>query len=193
VLSLAPDIPAISPEQAALMADAAAGMRKARRAAGVARFSGWTLAIFAAITALGGLTDPFALGVAAALAILAWSEFRGAAGVQRLNPAASRRLVTNQLFLLALIIFYAGFSSWRVLTADAPPGLEATGDAQVDQMLNDVGGLITTISLAVYGTVAAIGVPVQILMALYHVRRGRQLRTCLANTPGWAVDVARAA
>lgn len=193
VLSLAPEVPAVSPEQAAVMADAAAGLRRVRRAAGVARFSGGTLLVFALITAIGGLSDPFAMGVAVVLGILAWSEFQGARGVQFLRPAASRRLVANQCVLLGLILVYSGVSIVRILMADAPPGMEATGDPQVDRMMNEVGGLVTTISLAVYAAVAAIGVPVQILMAVYHARRGRQLAESLAKTPGWAVDVARAA
>lgn len=185
--------PALSAEHIAQLAASSIALRKARRAAGAAKFSGWTLALFAAITALGGLTDPISLATALALAVIAWSEFKGARAVQRLDPTASRRLVANQLALLALIIVYGGLNIAHALAAGPPAGLEPTGEAQVDQMLGEIGDLTKLITLGVYAALVVIGVPIQLLMAAYHARRGRQLRDCLAQTPPWVIEVARAA
>lgn len=192
----APPSPAPAPltqDQLAHLAAASPSLRKARRASGVARFSGWTLAIFAVLTALGGLTDPISLGTAAALAVLAWSELHGARAVRALDPTASRRLVINQFALLALIVLYAGLNIWRALHAPAPAGLEPTGDRQIDAMLRDFADLSRMISIGVYAALLLIGAPVQLAMAGYHALRGQQLRACLAQTPPWIVQVARAA
>ncbi len=142
---------------------------------------------------MGGLFDPISLGTAATLGVLSWSEFKGARAVRRFDPWASRRLVWNQFALLGLIVVYGGLNVWRAMQAGPPAGLEPTGDAQVDQMLGEFSDLSRLITLGVYGGVVAIGVPVQLTMAAYHARRGAQLRACLAQTPGWIVEVARAA
>ncbi len=185
--------PALSPAHMAELTASTAAIRKACRSAGVARFSGWTLWVFAAITALGGLTDPVSLATAAGLGGLAWSELKGASQVKRLDVRGPKRLVVNQFVLLGLIVVYAGLNIWGALQAAPPAGLEPTGDASVDQLLGEIGDMTKLITLGVYGCLVVVGVPVQLLMAGYHARRGRQLRECLARTPEWIVAVARAA
>lgn len=88
---------------------------------------------------------------------------------------------------------YSGVHTARALLADAPDGLAPTGDPQVDKTLGEVGDLVKVVSAAIYITIGVVGVPVQALMALYHARRARQMRECLAQFPQWAVDVSKAA
>lgn len=185
--------PALSPAHLAELAAGTAAIRKACRSAGVARFSGWTLWVFAAMTALGGLTDPVSLATAAGLGGLAWSELKGAEQVRRLDSRGPRRLVVNQFVLLGLIVVYAGLNIWRASQAGPPAGLEPTGDASVDQLPGEIGDMTKMITLGVYGCLVVVGVPVQLAMAGYHARRGRQLRECVASTPEWIRVVARAA
>ena len=182
----------MTPEQHTAVVETCAGLRRARRAAGVAAFSGWTLAIFGGFSVLGGIWDPFSLGVGVALCVLAWSEFKGARGVRSLRPTAARRLVLNQFGILLVIAAYAGAGLWNALST-TPAGLEPTGEAQVDRVLADVAGLTRMIGLGIYGLLLAIGVPLQLLMAAYHARRGRQLARRVGQTPAWIVDLARAA
>lgn len=182
----------MTPEQHAAFAEACLGLRRARRAAGVATFSGWTLALFGAFSVLGGIWDPFSLGVGIALCVLAWSEFKGASAVRAFRPRGSRRLVLNQLAILGMILVYAGVGLWNTLST-TPPGLEPTGEAQVDRVLGDVAGLTRMIGVGIYGSLLALGVPLQLLMAAYHARRGRQLARRVEQTPTWIVDLARAA
>lgn len=185
--------PALSPEHMAELTAGTAALRRAGRAAGVARFSGWTLWVFAAITALGGLTDPVSLATASGLGVAAWSELKGAGQVKRFDASGPKRLVANQLVLLGLIVVYAGVNIWRALQAGPPAGLEPTGDASVDQLLGEIGEMSKMITLGVYACLVAVGVPVQLVMAGYHARRGRQMIECVARTPEWVVRIARAA
>lgn len=182
----------MTPEQHAAFADACTGLRRSRKVAGVAAFSGWTLAIFGGFSVLGGIWDLFSVGVGIALCVLAWSEFKGASGVRSLRPDASRRLVLNQFGILLVIAVYAGVGLWNAMST-TPAGLEPTGEAQVDRVLADVAGLTRMIGMGIYGSLLALGVPLQLLMAAYHARRGRQLAQRVEQTPAWIVDLARAA
>ena len=75
-------------------------LKKINRAAGVARFNGWTSGIFAVFSLLGGLFSltSFLLGVA--LAIVSYNEFKGGKRLQLLDRDAARTLGHNQIGFL---------------------------------------------------------------------------------------------
>jgi hypothetical protein len=165
--------------------------RKVRRAANVAATSGWTLAAFAGLTALGALFgDLVALALGGALGALAYNELRGSAMLRRLEPRGARILGYNQIALGALIVAY---SAWSLVAALGSPALAslggATGDPQTDAMLSSLTGMMT---YGLYGTLGAVGLIVPGLTALYYFTRARVVRTVLAQTPPWVIDAMRA-
>src|SRR5687767_15806036 len=105
--SSAPASSPLSEEQLRQLAGANLALRKIRRVVSIARFDGWTVAIFAALTALFGLTNPLTLVIALVMACIGIIELRGAQRLERLDPRATRTLGLNQLALGALLILYA--------------------------------------------------------------------------------------
>jgi hypothetical protein len=77
-----------------------------RRAARVASFNAWTTAIFAGLSAPFALFSLVGLLVFAALAAVAWNEFRGRRRLLDFDPAGPSILGWNQLGLLGLIAVY---------------------------------------------------------------------------------------
>nr|MBC8374347.1 hypothetical protein [Planctomycetota bacterium] len=74
----------------------------------LAVFSGFSL-LFALLAVMFGEFDIIGLGMGAALAMLAWGEFRGRAMLRRFEPRASHVLGWNQLSLMAMAIVYAAW------------------------------------------------------------------------------------
>src|SRR4051794_30754697 len=97
-----PPIPSAAPPQLTAehfrqIAEARTGWRRVRRAVGVARFDGWSIGVFGALTALFSITSPsgllLGLGMVAVAAVELWSATR----LGRLDPKAARVLGFNQL------------------------------------------------------------------------------------------------
>ncbi|HZW09657.1 MAG TPA: hypothetical protein VFF69_07120 [Phycisphaerales bacterium] len=167
--------------------------RKLRRACGVARFNGWTLALFGACGLVSGFWDAAGLAFGAAFGILAWREFAGARGLAMLRERAARGLALNQVVLGAVVVGYAGLSAYRVLERQ---GVSAAEAAELDAVLGPGGAaslasMASALSLVVYGAVAAASVLCQGLTAWYYASRARLVREQLAATPEWAVRVQR--
>ena len=83
-------------------------VKKVRRAARVASVSGWSLAIFGALTVpfvlFGSLSS---LVVGLILGAFAYNELRGGAMIGALDPRGARRLGFNQLGLaVAYVAFF---------------------------------------------------------------------------------------
>jgi hypothetical protein len=173
------------------MANARKRSRKIRRAVAIATGSGWTLAIFAVITALGVVFgDLTAAAMGVGLGVCAFFELRGAAGLRRYEASAAKLLAFNQLGLGVLIVTYSGWSLYSSLTDPALAAAAKTGDPDMDAMIS---GLTTTVSYAVYGVMAVVGVVAPGLTALYYASRGRVVRAFVAETPGWVLEALRAA
>jgi hypothetical protein len=182
----------LSPEHLTAIADARIRGRKIRRAASVAALSGWTMAIFAVITLVGGLFgDWVSLLLGAALGVVTFNELRGAAQLRRFEPAGARLLGYNQLGLAALLVLYAGYmlvyTLYHPLLESAG---QSTGDAQMDAMLGDFS---RTAGLVLYGGVALFGLIGPGLTALYYFTRAKLVRTMVAQTPPWVIEALRAA
>lgn len=167
-------------------------MKKVRRAASVAVLSGWTLAIFGAMTLLGVVFGSLTSLVLGGLLIgLGVNEIRGGNEIRRLHLRGPRRLGWNQIALAVVIGVYAG---WKLLVVATGDPLEAyggsTGDADMDEMLT---GLTTSISYALYGGVLVVGTLVPILTARYYFSRARHIRAMVDATPDWVVQTLRTA
>jgi hypothetical protein len=180
---------ALTPAQIGAIAAGRKGSKKIRRAAGVASFGGWSAAIMA------GLSAPFALGsveagvMAAVLGIVAWNELAGAKGLRRFEPQACVRLGLNQIFLGAALVGYALYKLNAGVSAQSLLGQASSGDPQVDGMLiSTVQGLHD----AIYGILAAFGLLVPGLTALYYFTRRPLVKRFAEQTPSWVLDVIRA-
>lgn len=169
------------------------GSRKLRRACAVARFNGWTLAIFGACGLVSGFWDVGGLALGVAFSLLAWGEFAGARRLAVLDAGAPRRLALNQVALAAVLVAYALHGAQGALSR---PVMSAQQAADLDTVLGPGGaeslaGLATRLSVAVYVAVGLGSVVFQGLTAWYYASRARLVREQLASAPEWAVRVQR--
>jgi type IV secretory pathway VirB2 component (pilin) len=166
--------------------------KKVRRAAAVAKGSGWTLAFFALVTLMGALFgDLTSLIMGLALVALAFNELRGGKMIARFDPRGARTLGINQLVLGAVIVSYA---AWSFFVAMKNPALAqlggTTGDPDIDATVQSISDLAT---YGLYGTLAVVGFIGCGLTALYYFTRAGVVRSIVAETPAWVLDTMRAA
>lgn len=194
----------LSAENLRELGEARRRAKKVRRAAAVAAFSGWSMAVFAGLSLLFAfLSDWTAWAVGIGLAVIAWNELRGAGMLRRIEPRGARVLGWNQVALGFLIVAYAGWSLYSaargngvsaLLSAGAGGGSGGMagmiGDPQMEQMVRE---LTTTLTYVVYGSVAVVGVIVPGLTAIYYFTREAIVRRMIGGTPAWAIDALRAA
>lgn len=176
----------LTPEHIRQIEDARTRSKKVRRAAGVAKGSGWSLAFFAFISLAAGLFgDVTSLVVGAALGILAFNELRGGKMIGRFDPHGARVLGWNQLVLGLVILAY---SLWK-LTHPESVG-EASGNAEVDEMVQNISSMVT---YGLYGTLAVVGFLGCGLTAMYYFTRARIVREMVSGTPAWVLETMKAA
>lgn len=184
---------ALSAEQLALIVEAQRRTRTLRRAAAYAAISGWTLAFFAFLSLLGGLSSAASLLLGIALAIVAYFEIRGSRALKRFDPGAPRQLGFNQIALCIIVVLYAG---WQIFGAISGPGRYAqyaNQPQQVTNMLESISNLERVVMVAVYGLLIVGTLIAQGIGAIYHFTRARHVRAFLQNTPRWTIEVLRRA
>jgi hypothetical protein len=184
--------PALTEAHLRALADAAARARPVRRAAAVARFDGWAVATFAALTFLFSLGSAPGMLLGAAMGVIAFVELRGAARLARFDPGAARTLGRNQLALAAALIAYALFQIHAELTGAGAFAEVTASDPQLAGMLQPFEGLTRQVTLLTYGSLIAVALCAQGGLALYYFRRQRHVADYLAHTPPWVVAVQRA-
>ncbi len=168
--------------------------RKVARAAGVAAFSGWTLAVFAFLTLLGGvlgLSVP-ALLLGTGMAVVAWIELRESGRLRRLDPGAPRRLGFNQIALGAMLSLYGAWGVLDAVTGPGPYDREIAAGGEVAAMLESIAALHTLVAVALYGGVIAGAIVGAGCMALYYFTRRAHVDAHLRVTPPWVVETLRA-
>jgi hypothetical protein len=181
----------LSPQHMQELAEAKVRAKKIRRAAGVAALSGWTMALFAGITLLGGLFgDWVAVALGAGLSVVAFNELRGAEMIKRFDPAGARRLGFNQIALGLLLVVYAAWSLWSALRTPILASAGSTGDPDMDATIGRISNLV---AYGLYGGLAVAGVVAPGLTALYYFTRGRLIRAMVEQTPAWVIQTMRAA
>jgi hypothetical protein len=183
---------ALNPDQVRELLEAQARVSKLRRAANVARFDGWTVGFFAAITILTGFTSASALLLGTGMAIVAYVEFDGATKLRRLFPHAPRRLAINQACLGTMLILYALWQLYVGMSTASHYATLAGGDPQMAKMLAPVESITRAVTIAVYVTLIAVAISMQGGTALYYLSRQKLLEQYVRATPKWILDLQRA-
>jgi len=178
-----------SPQQMQELLVARQAMKRIRRAISFAQSDGWTLAIFAVLTLICGLSSLTAILVGVGLGIIAYVELSSITGLRQLDPKAAQTLGYNQLALATILIVYACWNLYSPSNLsqeiiDAAPELKSAG--------LDIESLQTQINHIIYYSLIAVGVLAQGSLALFYFRRTTIIREYVANTPPWIVEMQRA-
>ena len=184
--------PQLSAEHLAQLQSSGVALRKIRRATAVANFDAWTVGVFGAITLVFGLNDFSSIILGGGMIVVAIVELRSAAKFKALDVAAASILIKNQIALGGLLILYA---VWHLLTlSHGGNDLSqlAGSDPEVQQMLAPYEGITNLIMAGVYGLLIAIAIFGQGGMMLYYRMRAKQLKSYLAQTPPWIIDMQKA-
>ncbi len=181
--------PVFSADHVQCLADAKARLKRIRRACGVARFDGNTLAIFAVLTLIFGFTSASGVVMGLGLGAIAWFELHQAKRLERLATDAPRALAVNQVMLASLLVVYA---LWCLLFPAALPAEVVSAARQLKSLGLDVEELQASINSMVYLALIAVAIGAQGSLALYYWRREKMLKTYLEQTPEWVVAMQRA-
>jgi hypothetical protein len=187
----APLPPQLAPEHLQQLAAARAAARKVRRAAAVATFDGWTIALFAALSLVTSLTDPSGLLLSLGMIAVAVVELRGAAALKRLRSAAARMLGFNQLALASMLICYALWRLYAETSGPSPYAAYTKSDPELAQMLGPIESLTRTIALYLYGAMIAVALFAQGGLAAYYFTRRQHIDAYLRQTPEWILAMQR--
>lgn len=150
-------------------------LHQVRTADRLATFNAWTLTVFGGGSLLFAFGSVTALVVGAALLVLAWVEFRGRAGLRRLEPEGLRLLGWNQIALFVLLAVYCLWSI-RILRTRPPEALDTVASLAGLPVAALVGLLVLT-----YVVVVVVSVVLQGLAAWYYWSRGRLLQKHLTG------------
>jgi hypothetical protein len=190
-LSRAP-VPPLTDEHLRQLAASHAQTLKIRRAIGIARFDGWTVGIFGALTLLFGITTVSGVVLGGALGVIAYVEMRASLRLRKLQPASTRVLGFNQLGLACVLITYAAWRIYHEMNGTGEYAAIAASDADLGRVLQPVEDLTRFFILAMYGGLIAVAVFAQGGLALYYFTREKYVRAYLAHTPDWVLAVQRA-
>ena len=92
--------------------------------------------------------------------------------------------------MCAAIVAYAAWQLYQSQHSSALAEASQTGDPATDAMMSN---LTSTITIGLYGTVAAVGIIAPGLNAWYYFSRDKVVRKMVDNTPVWVIDALRAA
>lgn len=166
--------------------------RKISRAALVAAFSGWSLAVFASLSLLGGLFSLSSLLLGAGMGVCAYVELSGSKALRRLDPAAPRRLGYNQMALGVMLCLYAGWGIFNAATAPSPYEDQLASGGEVADMLEPIASLQLVFTIVVYATLAVGGFVATGCASLYYFTRTSLLVAYRQRTPDWIIETLRA-
>lgn len=178
----------LSPEHLQQLSEAKRRAKKVRRAASVAALSGWSMLVFAMISlAFAIFSDWSAWAVGIGLLLVALNELRGSSMLRKADPAGAKVLGWNQIVLATLLVAY---STWSLATAlrQPPSNSMPSGDPQLDAL---AASITSTVTYGLYGSMAVLGLLLPGLTSLYYFSRIHVVRTFLADTPEWIVEIMR--
>ena len=180
-----------SPEQLLEITTARIRGRKISRAATVATFSGWSLAVFAFFSLLLGIFDltTFILGIC--FCGTAYFELRGAKGLRALDVNAPRLLAINQLVLAAMVCLYAVWGMLMAMFGPGPYDDYLAGGGDVAEVIEPFAKMTRAITALFYAVVIAVTVILCGCTASYYYSRRKQLISYLRETPPWVVEMLR--
>ena len=179
----------LAPHHRQQLAAARINRRRIERAAVVARLSAWTTAVLAAVTLMGTLFSVTALILGAALAVVAYHEFKGLGLLRQLDGKAMTVLGYNQLGLGLIVVIYSLWNIWAAWMGPSPIPEDLRQNQELARMFGSIDELHRVIAVIFYGTIIALSVVAQGLMARYYFSRARYLQTFLRRTPRWIVDL----
>ncbi len=168
--------------------------KKIRRAASVASFNGWSIGIFAALSAPFALFSIAGFLVTVGLAIVSVNEFRGRRGLLRFDPSATTALGWNQVGLTTLIVLYCLWMLYTGLTGAGPFADELQANPELASALDSVEGfdqIYKMIVIAVYGSVMTLSLIFQGYNAYYYFTRRELVEAYLRTTPDWVLELQR--
>lgn len=183
----------ILPEQITAIAAARQRARRISRAASVAALSGWTLAVFAAVSVVFGIFDLSSLVLGIGLAITAYVELRGSKALRRFDRNAPKWLAINQLALGLMLVSYGTWGIYSAIYAPSPYDSYIAQGGQVGDMLKGIAHTTMTITIITYSVVICVSAIAQSCMSWYYLSRHRHMRAYLASTEPWIIDTLRAA
>ncbi len=177
------------------MREAKVRRKKIDVAIGVATFNGWSLGIFAGLSAL---ILPFSISllgvlITVGLAWVAYTEFQGRTMLRQLNPDAAKKLAYNQIALAGVIV---GYCLWNIIDTVAGPGAYAEvieRNPELEQMLGGTGEVIQMLTVVVYSVVIVLTIPYQALIAWYYYSRAKHIRQYVSQTPRWVTNLQKEA
>ncbi len=181
----------LTAEQFGQIARAQEQRKKINRAQKVANFNAWSFSVFAGFSLLFGLLSPGSLIAGAALAGLAYNEFRGRRQLMQLDRRGPRTLGNNQIVCCVLLTLYCGYQMYRAYTG---PGIDDPAiqqSAELSAMLEPMQDLIKTVTIGAYAVILVVGLAVQGATAWYYFSRKRWLDDYLRQTPGWVIELDR--
>lgn len=168
-----------------------------RRAAGYARFSGWSTLIAGVLSVLLSIGSIPGMALGLALAGIGMRELGFARRLDLLDLRAPAGLALNQLALGATLVTYAVY---KIASFDPANGVLAGSlgsDPTIASMpemagtIQELGSLEHLLNIGVAGVLILIAIAMQGATALYYMRTKKHVRKALAQTPDWAVQVQR--
>jgi hypothetical protein len=184
---------ALTHEQLVAITQARRQGRKISRAATIAAVSGWTLAIFAFLTLLGGLFSLTSLLLGVGLGIVAYIELHGSKALRRFDETAPRRLGFNQIALGAMIVVYCGWGIWLAVAGPGPYDSYLAQGGDTADMIAPIDRLNRSITSAFYTLLICVSVIAQGCASLYYFTRRRHMIAYLSKTPAWVIEALRVA
>lgn len=174
--------------------DAQGRARSIHRAAGVAKFNGWSIGVFAALSVPFALFSVAGVVLTLGMAVVAYGEFAGRRGLLRFEPAAATRLGWNQLGFLGLIVVYCLWMTASGLATGSPFAAEFAAKPELAEILGSPDAYDDAFRLVLvgfYGLVALLSVVFQGGNAWYYFRRRRHVEAYVNETPAWVLDLQR--
>ena len=186
--------PGLSPEQLKQIADARSRSAKIRKAVFVAQFDGWSVAVFAGITLLGGLIGLSWVGIllGVGMAAAAFIELKAVKRLRALDATVTKTLAWNQVFLGALLFSYAVYSLVLIYTGRTELAKQLEAYPEMADMAVNVNQIAKLIGLLVYGTLITVAIVCQGGTALFYLSRRKHIEAYVRETPQWILDAQRA-
>ncbi len=166
--------------------------KKVRRAAGVAGFNGWTIGIFAALSAPFALFSVEGFALTAGMAFVAYNEFRGRRRLLQFDEKAPSFLGWNQVGFLALLV---GYCLWMMITGLFGPSqiaAELNAKPELREILGsaeEIEGVYRLAVLGFYTLVIALCAVFQGGNAIYYFTRRKHVKAYVQSTPAWVRQV----
>jgi hypothetical protein len=173
------------------LAVARVASKRIRRAVAVATFDGWTLAVFAALSIVCGLSSVSGILMGIGMGVIASIELRGTKQLRRVDPQAARRLGFNQIALALLLILYAVWSLWSEWSGGGMIAVVSEVDPAAAELLKPMEGLAHLLSMMVYGSLIGVAMFAQGGMAWFYFTRIKHIQEYLEQTPAWIVQMQR--